>query len=57
MIKEYYTVKDAAEKLGVTPEYVREILKRGQIDNSIKLKGNKVGKEWRINQSSVNAFL
>lgn len=57
MIKQYYTVKETAERLGVTPEYVREILKRGEVDNSIKLKGNKIGKEWRINPSSVNTFL
>lgn len=51
------TVKEAAEKLGVTPEYVREILNRSQHDKSIKLKGTKIGKEWRVNSQSINDFL
>lgn len=51
------TVKEAAEKIGVTEAYIREILNRGQCDKSIKLKGTKVGKEWRVNSKSINDFL
>lgn len=51
------TVKEAAEKIGVTEAYVREILNKGQYDKSIKLKGTKIGKEWRVVSQSINDFL
>ena len=53
----YKTVPEAAQQLGVTNEYVRELLNRAQHDKSIKLKGTKVGKEWRIDPKSINDFL
>lgn len=53
----YATVKEVAEKLGVTEAYVRELLNRTQYDKSIKLKGTKVGKEWRIDPKSINEYL
>jgi hypothetical protein len=55
--KPYKTVPEAAQQLGVTNEYVRELLNRAQIDKSIKLKGTKIGKEWRIIPKSINDFL
>ena len=51
------TVKEAAEKIVVTEAYVREILNKGQYDKSIKLKGTKIGKEWRVSSQSINDFL
>lgn len=57
MTREYYTVNEVAGRLGVTPEYVRELLRRSEIDGSGKIKGIKVGKEWRINPKSVDVFL
>ena len=33
------------------------MLNRGQYDSSIKLKGTKCGKEWRIDRKSVNDYL
>jgi excisionase family DNA binding protein len=56
-MKGWSTVKEAAEKIGVTEAYIREILNRGQCDKSIKLKGTKIGKEWRVNYQSINDFL
>jgi coenzyme F420-reducing hydrogenase alpha subunit len=56
-LKVYATSVEAAEKIGVTPEYIRELLNRGQYDKSIKLRGTKVGKEWRIDPKSINDFL
>jgi len=56
-MKGWSTVKEAAEKIGVTEAYIREILNRGQYDKSIKLKGTKIGKEWRVNYQSINDFL
>ena len=53
----FITVKETAERLGVTAAYVRELLNRGQYDRSIKLKGKKVGREWRVDPKSVDAFL
>lgn len=55
--KVYATSAEAAEKLGVTPEYIRELLNRGQYDKSIKLRGTKIGKEWRIDPKSINEYL
>lgn len=55
--KQYKTVPEAAQQLGVTNEYVRELLNRAQYDKSIKLRGTKIGKEWRINPKSINDFL
>ena len=52
----FITVKETAERLGVTAAYVRELLNRGQYDRSIKLKGKKVGREWRVDPKSVDAF-
>lgn len=53
----YKTVPEAAQQLGVTNEYVRELLNRAQYDKSIKLKGTKVGREWRLDPKSINDFL
>ncbi|WP_252234773.1 excisionase family DNA-binding protein [Clostridium sp. ZS1] len=55
--RKYKTVSEAAQQLGVTNEYVRELLNRALVDKSIKLRGTKVGKEWRIDPKSVNDLL
>ena len=57
MEKNYYTVKEVAERIGVTENYVRDLLKRSQKDSSIKLKGIKCGKEWRVSARSLNNYL
>ena len=48
--KLYSTV---AEMTGLSQAYIRELLNRGKIDKSIKIKGTKAGKEWRIDTQSV----
>ena len=55
--RNWLTTDETAEYLGVTPAYVRELLNRSQYDSSIKLKGTKCGKEWRIDRNSVNDYL
>ncbi|MBU5454537.1 MAG: helix-turn-helix domain-containing protein [Clostridiales bacterium] len=55
--KEWSTTEEAAERLGVSPAYVREILNRAQYDKNIRLKGVKVGKEWRVLNKSINDYL
>ena len=55
--REWFTVVETAQYTGLTPAYVRELLNRGQYDSSIKLKGTKCGKEWRIDRKSVNDYL
>ena len=55
--RNWLTTDEAANYLDVTPAYVRELLNRGQYDSSIKLKGTKCGKEWRIDRKSVNDYL
>jgi hypothetical protein len=56
-MKDWSTVNEAAEKTGHTPAYIRELLIKAQYDKSIKLKGVKCGKEWRINSKSINEYL
>ena len=55
--KQVSTVTEAADIIGVTPAYVREVLNRAKADNTIKLKGTKVGKEWRIDTQSIYEYL
>lgn len=52
--KLYSTV---AEMTGLSQAYIRELLNRGKIDKSIKIKGTKAGKEWRIDTQSVYEYL
>lgn len=51
MDKKYITTEEAALRLGVSKQYVREMLRCS------KLRGKKLGKEWRIDPESVNEFL
>ena len=55
--RNWLTTDETADYLGVTPAYVTELLNRGQYDSTIKLKGTKCGKEWRIDRKSVNDYL
>lgn len=56
-MKEYATVDEAAERIGVSKCYIRELLNRAQIDKTIKLRGSKCGKEWRIVLKSIDEYL
>jgi excisionase family DNA binding protein len=47
----FYTVKEAAEILGISEFTVRVWLRDG------KIIGKRVGRLWRINKESVNAIL
>jgi excisionase family DNA binding protein len=51
MPEEFLTVEEVAERLKVHPESVRDWLRAG------KLKGLKAGRQWRIQESALNAFL
>lgn len=51
MGKSWYTVEEAAEVLGVSKQTVRDRL------SSKEIKGNKVGREWRILKDEVNLIL
>ncbi len=55
--REWLTTEEVAERTGHTSAYIREILNRAQYDSSIKLKGTKCGKEWRIASKSVDEYL
>jgi hypothetical protein len=55
--KEWLTTEEVAEKTGHNAAYIRELLNRAQYDKRIKLRGNKCGKEWRINAKSVDEYL
>jgi len=55
--KEWLTTDEAAEKTGHTSAFIRELLNRAQYDKTIKLRGRKCGKEWRIDAKSVNEYL
>ena len=55
--KDWSTTEEVAKRTGHTPAYIREILNRAQYDKSIKLRGTKCGKEWRIDSKSVDEYL
>lgn len=46
-----YTVEETAEKLKIHPETVRDYLRDGKIG------GVKVGRNWRIRESDILAFV
>ena len=46
-----YTVEEAAQHLKTTARTVRDWLKAG------KLRGLRVGQQWRISESAIDAFL
>jgi excisionase family DNA binding protein len=47
----FLTVEETAERLKVHPESVRDWLRTG------KLRGLKAGRQWRITESALDAFL
>ena len=51
MIEERYTIEEVAAKLKFEPRTVQGWLKSG------KLKGKKIGGEWRITEAAVKKFL
>ena len=50
-MREVYTVRDVAQRLHLTTETVRDYLQEG------KLKGFKVGKQWRVGEQDLEAFI
>ena len=50
-IEEHYTVEEVAESLKFNPRTVMMWLKKG------KLKGIKIGNDWRITESAVKDFI
>jgi len=55
--RDWLTTDEVAERTGHSAAYIREILNRAQYDKSIKLRGTKCGKEWRIDAKSVDEYL
>ncbi|MBS6503324.1 MAG: helix-turn-helix domain-containing protein [Clostridium sp.] len=51
MPKAWYSVEEVAELLGVSKQTIRDKLSTKEI------KGNKVGREWRILKKEVNSIL
>lgn len=51
MVKEWYSVEEASELLGVSKQTVRDNLSMKRI------KGNKVGREWRIPKVEIDLVL
>lgn len=51
MSKEWYSVEEVSEILGVSKQTVREKLLLKEI------KGNKVGREWRITKREIDLIL
>jgi excisionase family DNA binding protein len=47
----FLTVEEVGERLKIHPESVRDWLRTG------KLKGLKAGRQWRITESALDAFL
>lgn len=51
MVKEWYTVEEVSNLLGVSKQTIREKLSIREI------KGNKVGREWRIPKREIDIIL
>jgi excisionase family DNA binding protein len=50
-MEEFYTVEEVAERLKVTPRTVREWLR------TKRLKAGKAGRQWRIHETDLQAFM
>jgi excisionase family DNA binding protein len=50
-MEQLYTIEQAAAKLAHSPRTVREWLRIG------KLRGVKTGKEWRVREEDIHAFV
>ena len=46
-----YTVADLSKLLNTTPQTVRKYINEG------KIKGNKIGRQWLVNEEAVKEFL
>lgn len=46
-----YTVQELSELLNTTPQTVRKFINEG------KIKGNKIGRQWLVEESAVLEFL
>lgn len=46
-----YTVADLSKLLNTTPQTVRKYINEGRI------KGNKIGRQWLVNEEAVKEFL
>lgn len=51
MSEKYYSTAEIEKILGISKWTLREWLKAG------KIKGTKIGKQWRVSQESLQAFL
>jgi excisionase family DNA binding protein len=51
MVERIYTPEEVAELLSVTPKTVKDWLRAG------KLKGSKLGKLWRVQDSDIQRFM
>ena len=49
-VSEYLTVQQVSKKLGITEEWVRDLIKKKEI------KATRIGK-WRINPADLNEFI
>ena len=47
----FFTVKQVAEMLTLSPETIREKLRKGEIE------GVKIGKSWRVNEETIRRYL
>ena len=50
MEKRYFTVKDVAERFGVTEPFIHSEIKRG------RLGANKIGRVYRISEEDIQAY-
>lgn len=50
MEKKYFTVKDVADRFGVTEPFIRSEIERG------RLHANKIGRVYRISEEDIQAY-
>lgn len=51
LVSELISVTDASEVSGLTPGYIRRLLRNGQI------RGIKIGRDWRTTEEAVREYL
>ena len=51
MAEEWITTKEASQRSGYNPEYLRRLVRKGKID------GRKFGTIWQVNLASLKCYI
>lgn len=57
MVTGFIKIPEFAERIKVSEDYARELARRSLKDKTLKLRVKKQGKEWIIEEKSINEYL